>query len=264
MSQNKDVKYVGDSRVPAERKKLRPRPYSEYPGKTEPFFPNFLLKEWMVAVIVLVAFLMLVVISPAPLEPAPANPNEPNYIPLPDWYFLFLYQLLKYFPGDLKVVGSVVIPGIFGLLFLLAPWLDRGPERRPSKRPISTGIMLVVVVSIVLLTYLAIVDHEKQVEASNEPEQSQDAGSDGGSNSDGGNVAVLPDFDGAAAAKNCLTCHGANLEGTPAGPTLVGLTYSVDEVADIIKKGKGTMPPGMFTGTDEEVQALASWILEHQ
>lgn len=264
MAHNKDVKYVGDSRVRADRVKLRPRPYSEYPGKTEPFFPNFLLKEWMVAVVVLIAFLMLVVIQPAPLEPHPANPNESDYIPLPDWYFLFLYQFLKYFPGDWKVVGSIVIPGILGLAFLLAPWLDRGPERRPSKRPIATGIMLVTVIGIVVLTYLSIVDHEKQVAAKAGTEQSQD----------GGNGSVAGDtpgteqatFDPAAAyAASCLMCHGDNLEGTAAAPSLTGLTLSAEEVSDIIQNGKPPrMPGGMFKGSDDERLALANWVLEHK
>lgn len=268
MAHNKDVKYVGDSRVPAERKASRPRPYSEFPGKTEPFFPNFLLKEWMVAVVVLIAFLILVVAHPAPLEPHAADPNDANYQPLPDWYFLFLYQFLKYFPGDWKVVGAVVIPGLAGLAFLLAPFLDRGPERRPSKRPISTGIMLVTVIGIVALTYLAIVEHEKALEAQQGSQQSQ--------NQQGGNVAAGDDqkqedttdqnaaFDPAAQyATSCLSCHGANLEGG-FGPKLSGLTLSADEIAAIMVDGKGQMPKNVFAGTEEERLALANWILEHK
>lgn len=259
MAHNKDVKYVGDSRVRAEREKRGPRPYSEYPGKTEPFFPNFLLKEWMAAVVVLIGFMLLVVAHPAPLEPAPANPNDSDYIPLPDWYFLFLYQFLKYFPGDWKVVGSVVIPGILMLLFLLAPWLDRKPERRPSKRPIATGAMLIVVVGIVALTYLAIVDHEKQLEAAggSDQEQSQDIGTDTNNNTN--DVAFDP---AAQFAASCAMCHGANLEGMGSAPSLLGLTLSAEEIADIMVNGIGQMPPNMFNGSEEDRLALANWILE--
>lgn len=77
-------------------------------------------------------------------------------------------------------------------------------------------------------------------------------------------------FDPAAAyAKSCVACHGGNLEGTAGAPSLVGLTLTADEVADIIKNGKPAdqfngMPPGMFKGTDEEIQALANWVLEHK
>ncbi|MBE3554886.1 MAG: c-type cytochrome [Thermicanus sp.] len=257
--------YVGDSRIVAEKKVNRPRPYSEYPGKTEPFFPNFLLKEWMAAVVVLIAFMVLVVSHPAPLEPTPANPNDSNYIPLPDWYFLFLYQLLKYFPGNLEIVGTVVIPGVAALLFLLVPWLDRKPERRPWKRPIPTFLMLFVVAGIVFLTYQAVVQHEEQVKASGLNPQAQ-APQEGGQGAAGGTTEKAK-FDPAAQfAQSCASCHGADLAGNPSigAPKLTGLTLTPEEIANIAANGKGNMPPGMFTGPEEDRLALAKWILEHK
>src|SRR5690554_2128252 len=122
MKRGKGMKFVGDSRIPAEKEKYIPKDYSEFPGKTEPFWPNFLLREWMVGAVFLVGFLCLVVAHPAPLERI-ADPTDSSYIPLPDWYFMFLYQLLKYefASGNFTVIGSVVIPGIaFGAL-MLAP-----------------------------------------------------------------------------------------------------------------------------------------------
>ena len=91
---NKEIIYVGDSKVRANGPKPAPKDYSEFPGRTEPFFPNFLLKEWMVAVVVLVGFMTLVMAEEPPLEKM-ADPNDTSYIPVPDWYFLFLYQLLS-------------------------------------------------------------------------------------------------------------------------------------------------------------------------
>ena len=146
MHRGKGMKFVGDSRVlaPSARKTMIPKDYSEYPGKTEAFWPNFLLKEWMVGAVFLVGFLCLTVAHPAPLERI-ADPTDTGYIPLPDWYFLFLYQLLKYSfaSGPYTVIGAMIIPGLaFGGL-LLAPFLDRGPERRPMKRPLATCIYAV-------------------------------------------------------------------------------------------------------------------------
>jgi menaquinol-cytochrome c reductase cytochrome b/c subunit len=57
MHRGKGMKFVGDSRVPAVRKPNIPKDYSEYPGKTEAFWPNFLLKEWMVGSVFLIGFL---------------------------------------------------------------------------------------------------------------------------------------------------------------------------------------------------------------
>ncbi|MFP3325992.1 cytochrome C oxidase Cbb3, partial [Planococcus sp. SIMBA_160] len=78
----------------------------------------------------LIGFLVLTVVHAPPLERM-ADPTDTGYIPLPDWYFLFLYQLLKYefAAGSYTVVGAMIMPGIaFGAL-LLAPFLDSGPER---------------------------------------------------------------------------------------------------------------------------------------
>ncbi|MFX0112859.1 cytochrome C oxidase Cbb3, partial [Bacillus pumilus] len=77
------------------RKPNIPKDYSEYPGKKEAFWPNFLLKEWLVGAVFLIGFLVLPVVHAPPLERM-ADPTDTGYIPLPDWYFLFLYQLLKY------------------------------------------------------------------------------------------------------------------------------------------------------------------------
>ena len=261
-----DVKYVGDSRVKVRKEKLYPKPYSEFPGKTEPFFPNFLLKEWMVAVVFLGAFMVLVVSHPAPLEATPADPNDTAYIPIPDWYFLFLYQFLKYFPSGTVVWGAVVIPGILGLLFLLAPWLDRKPERRPSKRPIATTLMLVVIAGIVFLTYEAVVQHEAQVKAMEAAaaQHAQDTAPAPAPKDQSGTTAFDPE---AAFMQSCSACHGKDLAGTPAAPSLIGLNLSADEVVDIITNGRkgpqGVMPPNMFTGTDEQKKQLAEWVLSH-
>ena len=121
MHRGKGMKFVGDSRIKANHRMPNvPKDYSEYPGKTEAFWPNFLLKEWMVGAVFLIAYLILTVAHPSPLE-GPADPTR-AYIPLPDWYFLFLYQLLKYTyaSGPYNVIGTVVIPGLaFGALLLM-------------------------------------------------------------------------------------------------------------------------------------------------
>ncbi|KWX07377.1 cytochrome c [Hydrogenibacillus schlegelii] len=72
----------------------------------------------------------------------------------------------------------------------------------------------------------------------------------------------------AAFQQSCASCHGQDLKGTPAAPSLVGLNLSVDEVVDIITNGRkgsmGVMPPGMFNGSDAEKKALAEWVLSHR
>ncbi|EMT47399.1 MULTISPECIES: menaquinol-cytochrome c reductase cytochrome b/c subunit [Anoxybacillus] len=249
MHRGKGMKFVGDSRVSAVRKPNIPKDYSEYPGKTEAFWPNFLLKEWMVGAVFLIGFLCLTVAHPSPLERI-ADPTDTSYIPLPDWYFLFLYQLLKYSfaSGPYTVVGAIIIPGLaFGAL-LLAPFLDRGPERRPSKRPVAVGMMLLTLAAIIFLTWESVVTHDWEAAAEQgkiRAEVEIDKNAEG--------YKILE-------ANTCLTCHGENLQGGPAAPSLVGTGLSAEEIANIAKNGQGGMPGGIFKGTDEELQKLAEFV----
>ena len=85
---------------------------------------------------VFASLLAMAMLVRAPLDEV-ANPADASYVPRPEWYFLSLFQLLKYFPGPLEPVATQVIPGLaIGFLALL-PFLDRHPERRPWARPDS-------------------------------------------------------------------------------------------------------------------------------
>lgn len=111
-------------------------------------------------------FLCLTIAHELPLEKI-ADPSDTAYIPLPDWYFLFLYQLLKYSyaSGPYNAIGAFIIPGLaFGAL-LLAPFIDRGPERRPSKRPLATGFMLLALAGITFLTWESVAHHDWEAAA---------------------------------------------------------------------------------------------------
>ncbi|MDT2045669.1 MULTISPECIES: menaquinol-cytochrome c reductase cytochrome b/c subunit [Bacillaceae] len=249
MHRGKGMKFVGDSRVPAERKPNIPKDYSEFPGKTEAFWPNFLLKEWMVGAVFLIGYLCLTIAHPSPLERI-ADPTDTGYLPLPDWYFLFLYQLLKYTyaSGPYNAIGAFIIPGIaFGAL-MLAPFLDRGPERRPTKRPLATGFMLLGVAAVFYLTWESVVSVDWEAkEAQGEIREE---------------VAIDTEADGykIMQEQTCLTCHGENLQGGPAAPALTGLDLSAEEIADIAKNGQGSMPAGIFKGSDEELKTLSEFI----
>lgn len=251
MHRGKGMKFVGDSRVlaPSERKKMIPKDYSEYPGKTEAFWPNFLLKEWMVGAVFLVGFLCLTVAHPAPLERI-ADPTDTSYIPLPDWYFLFLYQLLKYSyaSGPYTVIGSMVIPGLtFGGL-LLAPFLDRGPERRPIKRPLATGFMLLALAATVYLTWQAASTHDwaaAERQGKIVPKVSIDTSNPG--------YQVFK-------SQGCINCHGENLQGGAGAPSLIGTGLTADQIAQIAQHGRGKMPPGIFKGSPADLKNLTTFI----
>lgn len=254
MKRGKGMRFVGDSRISADKTSQVPKDYSEYPGRTEAFWPNFLLKEWLVGSVFLIGFLTATVVAPSPLEGV-ADPTNAGYIPLPDWYFLFLYQLLKYefASGDFVLLGIIGIPGLaFGALFL-APFLDNGPGRRPPQRPIAVAMMLLALVSAVWLTYesASAVDWETRKEQNKPVPPSA--------------VEIDTEHPGYAVYENsCVGCHGESLEGGAAGPSLLELDLTAEEIADIAVNGIGNMPPGIFQGSDEELEQLVDFILASQ
>ena len=250
MKRGKGLKFVGDSRIEDYDKRTIPKDYSEFPGKTEAFWPDFLLREWMVGAVFLIGFLVLSVAHPAPLERV-ADPTNTGYIPLPDWYFLFLYQLLKYefAAGDYTVIGAVVIPGIaFGAL-LLAPWIDSGKERRPRRRPIGTGLMLLAVVSIIFLTWESVDDHDWEADEQ-QGQIIEDVEID--ESAEGYEIYETQDA--------CISCHGADMQGAAEGPQLFESGYDTEQIIDIIEDGIGEMPGGEFDGSDEELETMAEFI----
>ena len=124
----------------------------QYPA--EIFYPSFLFKEIvaMMIIFILVA-IILAVAFPAGLED-PADPTDNLYVPKPVWYFMSLYQLVKYFPGKLEVIAAAVVPAGGLLLLLLIPFIDKNPEKRPRKRPIAMAAMGITVIAIIVLTII--------------------------------------------------------------------------------------------------------------
>ena len=85
------------------------------------------------------ALLLTVAVVFRPPLDAIADPTDASYVPRPEWYFLSLFQLLKYFPGPLEPLATMVIPGLVVALLFLLPFLDSRADRHPMKRPLVTG-----------------------------------------------------------------------------------------------------------------------------
>ena len=122
-------------------------------GAPTPFYPWQAARDTAVVSVVLVALAATAWNGAPPLE-GPADPTDATYGPRPEWYFLGLFQLLKYFPGKWEVVGALIVPGIVAAFLVLLPWLDRGPARDPRKRPAVMFAVVLAVVGVVTLTSL--------------------------------------------------------------------------------------------------------------
>ncbi|MEJ2709197.1 MAG: c-type cytochrome [Anaerolineales bacterium] len=118
------------------------------------FYPDIIYKDLLVTFGIFVFLVGLAIFVGVAQEP-PADPNDSSYIPRPEWYFLFLFQMLKYFPGQIEWVGTTLIPGLAILALLLLPFYDRSPFRHWTKRRLAVSVMSVTVGGIVFLTFLA-------------------------------------------------------------------------------------------------------------
>jgi cytochrome b6-f complex subunit 4 len=118
------------------------------------FFPYYFFEIILVAMFVIELVLILAVLFPPPI--GREIDFSAQYSPRPEWYFLFLYQLTKYFSGAWTFVGAVLLPGLAFSVLLLTPFLDKSPSARLRQRrvPAIAGFGLLTVV--IALTILAL------------------------------------------------------------------------------------------------------------
>jgi menaquinol-cytochrome c reductase cytochrome b/c subunit len=282
------VVYVGDSRVRQKSSRPMPADFSAYPGKSEVFIPNFLLKEWMVAAVCMVGVLTLVMSDPPPLG-YPADPTNGAFIPIPDWYFLFLYQLLKYpyTSGSYVVLGTVVLPGILFGGLIIAPFLDAGKERRFYRRPIASSLMFLSIIAVIYLTVFSYHHYKEELAATGtipedirHEEELQNAKKSGQPAPGAAKPAAIPivasDDPGAGIFQKatCIACHGVDLKGNKniGAPALLGVgdKYDAKQILDIIKNGK---PPKMAPQydaniakglSDADIGKIADWLAKQK
>jgi ubiquinol-cytochrome c reductase cytochrome b subunit len=140
------------------------------PGDTAPkrkFFPVQVFKDTVgVAIAFLILFIMAIV-AKVPLERL-ADPTDTAYIPRPEWYFLFLFQILKFFKGPMETFGSVVLPGLAVLTLFLIPFIDRGPMIRLGKRTFAITFVVLAAIAWSGLTTAAVVTTPPNQESSDD------------------------------------------------------------------------------------------------
>jgi mono/diheme cytochrome c family protein len=146
-----------------EQKRQYLERYKDKKLNGELFWPHSIAKDAIVSLAIFCVLVSLAVLMGVPNEP-PANPTDTSYVPRPEWYFLWAFQLLKYFPGKLEGIaiaglGVLIAVGLFGL-----PFFDRGPKRHPLNRPVAVVAIGLVVSGLVFLTVQAEVTTPPQAE----------------------------------------------------------------------------------------------------
>jgi menaquinol-cytochrome c reductase cytochrome b/c subunit len=131
----------------------------------KPFFPNAIFHDTVMSLVVVVVILGLAVVWHetadgteagilGPWYTDKADPGTIDFIPRPDWFFYFLFYLLRIFKWPSTVVlGTVGIPTVLMILAIGLPFYDRRPERRPGRRPVAMVTAILVVISMGVLTW---------------------------------------------------------------------------------------------------------------
>jgi menaquinol-cytochrome c reductase cytochrome b/c subunit len=189
------------------------REYAILKSQGKPFFPYAVTKDAIMACVVMAAIIAMSLVLGAELG-SKANPTTTTYVPRPEWYFFFLFELLRVIkPPSLVPLATIGVPTLGMILLFLLPFYDRGPERRPERRPIATLTGLFVIGAMALLTYEgANAGSPTAIEAATPAAVVQQGGS---------SLAEYETGKLAVAASGCLSCHkiGENGNDGP-GPNL--------------------------------------------
>jgi ubiquinol-cytochrome c reductase cytochrome b subunit len=142
------------------------------PGDVAPkrkFFPEQVFKDTVAIAIAFIILFVMAIVAKVPLERL-ADPTDTAYIPRPEWYFLFLFQILKFFKGPMETFGSVVLPGLAVLTLFLVPFIDRGPMIRLGKRTFAITFVVLAAIAWTGLTTAAVVTTPKNQESAEDTE----------------------------------------------------------------------------------------------
>src|SRR2546423_2904758 len=129
----------------AREKEQYLREYHIMKMRGKPFFPYAVAKDSLMACVVLAVIIAMAIIFGAELGPK-ADPTTTTYVPRPEWYFFFLFELLRVIkPSTLVPLATIGVPTILMVLMILVPFVDRGPERRPERRPVAMATAIFVI-----------------------------------------------------------------------------------------------------------------------
>jgi len=213
------------------------REYSILKSKGKPFYPYAVAKDSVMAMIVVLIIVAMSITFGAELGPK-ADPTTTTYVPRPEWYFFFLFELLRIIkPPELTPLATIGIPTICMILLILLPFYDRSPERRPERRPIATAAGIFTIAAMAYLTYLGA--------AAGSPNEIE--------------YPVAAEYEAGklvAAQSGCLACHkiGENGNDGP-GPELTNIGSVLAEGAILRTLENPTPPMPSYRDLPEEKKA---------
>ncbi len=246
--------------------------------KAQLFYPRQVLMDLSLTALLIAGLGLLCFFVPIQLGP-PANPADTQYVPRPEWYYLPIFQWLKYWHGSGAIVGVLVIPALVVLAILAVPFLDRSVERRPWKRPAAMGSY-----AFVLFVLLGL-GLRSQFLDRHDPGVAQQLAKQGAEEEEYSHKPFEPELSSASLAaanvaladplatkgktifegQSCNACHGDGGVGTAAATALVGARakFSPDQLAGLLKHPTAKMNAGGMPRVDlppDDLKALIAYV----
>ena len=215
-----------------EQKRKYKQKYDQAKQSGVKFWPDIIYKDLLVSFALFILLIGLATFVGVAVEPK-ADPSDSTYIPRPEWYFLFLFEFLKFVPGKIEWVGTFVLP-VAGILILFAlPFLDRNPLRHWKSRLTGITIMGAIVLGMVGLTIRSVITTPKNEEglAANTPTEKMVLGGD-------------------LYGTYCVECHGPDGEG--------GIISGVEGLEGVELKSISSSDE-MYTRSDETLHAIIDY-----
>ena len=155
------------SRAADERREDFARYKHDVKTEGKPFYPYAMFHDTVMSLVVVVVIIVLAVVwkysaseTPGvagwlgPLYAAPADPGTTTFVPRPDWYFYFLFYLLRIFKNPNTVLlGTIGVPTIAMILLFALPFLDRRRDRRLLHRPVALVAIALTAATMGVLTW---------------------------------------------------------------------------------------------------------------
>ena len=230
------------------------REYAILKSQGKPFFPYAVAKDSAMACIVLAVIITMSIVLGAEMGPK-ADPTTTTYVPRPEWYFFFLFELLRVIkPPEFVPLATIGVPTICMILLFLLPFYDRGPERRPERRPVATFAGIFTIAAMAYLTYLG-----ASAGSPNEIDMKPPKGLAGTALTQWNKGKLV------AAQSGCLACHkiGENGNDGP-GPqlTMVGDKLPPSAIAQTLRNPTAPMPSfqSLAEQQPEKFQALVAFL----
>lgn len=253
----------------AERQRVFKQYKEDVKQRGKPFYPYAMLHDTIMSLVVVAVIIGLAVVwkwtipgnhtgvvpgQPTevasgwlgPLLDKPADPGTFSFVPRPDWYFYFLFYLLRIFKWpDSVILGTVGIPTILLLLLMSMPFIDTRAERHPLRRPVALVASILVVISMGVLTYEGATAKEALPAEilQSVPKWAKDEGFAGNKQAEAG-ARIF-------ASSGCANCHTYDGSGqtnvgapdlTSIGSSNLGPSFFAQYVADPAKSGNNVMP----------------------